>query len=181
VAIADFTDLHRIALGGVSMARRAFYSFHYVPDNWRAAQVRNIGFVEGNQPATDNAWETVKRGGDTAIKKWIDDQLSNRSVVVVLIGSNTAGRKWINYEIEAGWKAGKGVLGVHVHNLKDATSSQASKGTSPFSGIRCGTTILSSVVKVYDPPFTMSTNVYKHINDNLADWIETAIEIRGKY
>ena len=30
------------------MARRVFYSFHYQPDNWRAAMVRNIGSIEGN-------------------------------------------------------------------------------------------------------------------------------------
>ncbi len=39
------------------MARRAFYSFHYKPDNWRAAQVRNMGVIEGNLVASDNDWE----------------------------------------------------------------------------------------------------------------------------
>ena len=43
------------------MARRAFYSFHYIPDNWRASQVRNMGVVDGNKPATDNDWETIKK------------------------------------------------------------------------------------------------------------------------
>ncbi len=32
---------------------RAFYSFHYDPDNWRAAMVRNIGAVEGNKSAPE--------------------------------------------------------------------------------------------------------------------------------
>ena len=32
------------------MARRAFYSFHYKPNNWRAAQVRNIGSIERFNP-----------------------------------------------------------------------------------------------------------------------------------
>ena len=31
--------------------------------------VRNIGTIEGNRPATDNDWETVKNGGDAAIKR----------------------------------------------------------------------------------------------------------------
>ncbi len=43
------------------MARRAFYSFHYIPDNWRASQVRNMGVVDGNKPATDNDWEAIKK------------------------------------------------------------------------------------------------------------------------
>lgn len=43
--------------------RKVFYSFHYKPDNWRASQVRNIGAVEGNKPASDNDWEEVVKGG----------------------------------------------------------------------------------------------------------------------
>ena len=72
------------------MARKVFYSFHYNPDNWRASQVRNIGAIEGNQPAKDNDWETITKGGDKAIEKWIADQMSGRSCVVVLIGAGTA-------------------------------------------------------------------------------------------
>ena len=94
------------------MARRVFYSFHYAPDNWRASQVRNIGTVEGNQPAKDNDWETVTKGGDKAIEDWISDQMDGRSCVVVLIGSGTANRKWINHEIVKAWNDGKGILGV---------------------------------------------------------------------
>src|SRR5947209_3168863 len=101
------------------MARKVFFSFHYKPDNWRASQVRNMGLVEGNVPVSDNDWETVTRGGDNAIKKWIDDQLKGRSCAVVLVGANTAGRKWINYEITESWNSGKGLLGIHIHNLRD--------------------------------------------------------------
>lgn len=72
------------------MARRVFYSFHYMSDNQRAAKVRNMGVVEGNRPATDNDWETITKGGDTAIEKWIDDQLDGKSCTVVLIGASTA-------------------------------------------------------------------------------------------
>ncbi|MDB5870641.1 MAG: hypothetical protein JWQ07_83 [Ramlibacter sp.] len=112
------------------MARRVSYSFHYIPDNWRASQVRSIGAVDGNEPASD--WDTVKKGGDPAIQRWIDGQLNGRSCTVILIGTNTAKRKWIDYEIEASWNAGKGVVGVHIHNLKDQSSSQVAKGSNPF-------------------------------------------------
>lgn len=163
------------------MARRAFYSFHYVPDNWRASQVRNMGVVEGNRPATDNDWEEVKKKGDSAIQKWIDDQLDGKSVAVVLIGSKTAGRKWINYEIKKAWNDKKGVLGIYIHNLKDSDGNQSSKGNNPFDDFSIGKVKLSSIVKAYDPPYSTSTNVYDYIKENLADWIEKAIEIRGKY
>ena len=72
------------------MARRAFFSFHFDADNWRASQVRNIGAIEGNSPASDNDWEAVKKGGNPAIQRWIDDQLAGRGCTIVLIGSATA-------------------------------------------------------------------------------------------
>lgn len=134
------------------MARQIFYSFHYLPDNWRASQVRNMGVVEGNQPASDNDWETVKRGGDAAIQRWIDGQLTGRTCTAVLIGAETAQRKWIDYEIHSSWNSKKGVLGIHVHNLKNADGLQARKGANPFSHIRMkrDNASMSSIVKVYD-------------------------------
>jgi hypothetical protein len=163
------------------MARRVFYSFHYKPDNWRASQVRNIGVVEGNVPVSDNDWEKVTKGGDEAITKWITDQFYNRSCVVVLAGENTAARKWIDYEIIEGWKAGKGIVGICIHNLKDANEKQSSRGRNPFDHLTFGEKKFSSVVKLYDPPYTTSTNVYDHIKKNISAWVEEAVTIRGKY
>lgn len=163
------------------MARRAFYSFHYIPDNWRASQVRNMGVIEGNKPATDNEWEEINKSGDAAIKNWIDDQLYGKSVVIVLIGQNTAGRKWINYEIVSAWDSNKGALGIYVHNLKDASGYQSNKGQNPFDYITLGgtTSKLSSILKVYNPPYYDSKQVYNYIKENLADWIEDSVQIRA--
>ena len=54
---------------------------------------------KGNKPVSDNDWETVTGGGDAAIKKWIKGQVNGKSCAVVLAGSATANRKWINHEI----------------------------------------------------------------------------------
>lgn len=165
------------------MSRKVFYSFHFTPDSWRASQVRNIGIVEGNQPVSDNDWEDVKKGGSDAIQKWINNQLHGRSCTIVLIGKNTAGRKWIKYEIEKSWNDGKGVVGIYVHNLKNANGEQTSKGNNPFDDFtmkRDGKK-LSSIVKVYDPPYSDSTDVYDYIKNNLESWVEEAISIRENY
>lgn len=165
------------------MSRKVFYSFHFTPDSWRASQVRNIGIVEGNQPVSDNDWEDVKKGGNDAIQKWINNQLHERSCTIVLIGKNTAGRKWIKYEIEKSWNDGKGVVGIYVHNLKNANGEQTSKGNNPFDDFtmkRDGKK-LSSIVKVYDPPYSDSTDVYDYIKNNLESWVEEAISIRENY
>ncbi|PZV20887.1 MAG: hypothetical protein DCF12_22065, partial [Snowella sp.] len=114
------------------MVRRAFYSFHYKPDSWRVAQVRNMGIIEGNVPVTDNAWESVKKGGDQAIKNWIDGQMLLKTVIIVLIGENTANRKWINYKIPQAWRKKKGILGIYIHNLKNSCNEQSPKGKNPF-------------------------------------------------
>jgi hypothetical protein len=159
------------------MARKVFYSFHYKPDNWRASQIRNIGVVEGNAPASDNDWEAISRAGDEAIKRWINAQLSGRSCTIVLIGSATAGRKWIGYEIAQSWNDGKGILGIHIHNLKDVNGNQCPKGGNPFSSVSWGNATLASVVPAHDPPYFRSTDVYAHIQDNLESWIEDAIKI----
>ncbi len=120
------------------MARRVFYSFHYKPDSTRAALVRQIGSIEGNRPATDNGWETITKGGATAIKKWIADQMEGKSCSVVLVGSDTADRKWINYEIVESWNDGMGVVGIHIHGLKNLDGKIAAKGKNPFGFITYG-------------------------------------------
>jgi hypothetical protein len=80
-----------------------------------------------------------------------------------------------------GWDAGKGVLSVCIHGLKGADGKTSSKGENPFEHITHGVTgkKLSLIVKVYDPPYTSSTDVYDYIKKNLESWIEKAIEIRG--
>jgi Thoeris protein ThsB, TIR-like domain len=163
------------------VARRVFYSFHYKPDNWRASQIRNMGVVDGNRPCSDNDWETITRGGDDRIRRWIADQMDGKSCTVVLIGTNTAGRKWINYEIIKTWDDHKGVVGVHVHNLQDSDQRQSVKGANPFAHIGYGNTgrMLSSIVRAYDPPYVASRDVYKYINDHLDGWVEEAVTIRN--
>lgn len=165
------------------MARKVFFSFYYKPDNWRASQVRNIGIIEGNPPVSDNTWEEIKKGGDSAIQKWIDGQIDGRSCTIVLIGSDTAGRKWIKYEIEKSWNDKKGLLGIYIHNLKDTDGKQSSKGKNPFDdfNIKKDGEKLSNIVKSYDPPYLTSTYVYDHIKKNLEAWVEEAILIRETY
>jgi hypothetical protein len=165
------------------MARKAFYSFYYKLDNWRASQVRNMGLIEGNLSVSDNDWETISGGGDPAIQKWIDDQIYGKSCTIVLVGNQTANRKWINYEITKSWNDGKGVLGINIHNLKDKNGHATIMGLNPFDFVfmKKDGKPLSEIVKCYDPPFFESTDVYSYISKNLLKWAEEAIEIRGKY
>jgi len=160
--------------------RQVFYSFHYEPDNWRVATVRNIGTIEGNKPAPDNDWETIKKGGNTAIEKWIKEQIKYRSCTVVLIGNKTANRKWINYEISESWNAKMGVVGIYIHGLKNKDGYISNKGNNPFEHVIFKNTgkKLSSIVKCYNPAGSNSKERYAWISRHLSNAVEEAIKIR---
>ncbi|RXR16317.1 molecular chaperone Tir [Flavobacterium amnicola] len=156
--------------------RQVFYSFHYDNDVFRVQQIRNIGALEDNKPVSANDWETVKKGGETSIKKWIDENLNYKSCVVVLVGSETSDRKWVNYEISKAWNDGRAILGIYIHNLKCPNTGKSKQGTNPFDKFQMKNgTKLSSVVKCYNPD---SNDAYNDIATNLENWIEDAIKNR---
>lgn len=165
------------------MKRQVFYSFHYEQDSRRAAQIRNIGVIEGNRPVSDNEWETVKRGGDDAIRRWINSNLEYRSCLIVLIGQHTSERRWVEYEICQAWNKGMGVFGIYIHNIKDPLfckfgySGKSNMGYNPFHKIKFKNGYpLSSVVKCYNPN---SYDAYRDIANNIETWVELAIKQRG--
>ena len=179
------------------MKRQVFFSFRYAYDSWRAGQIRSMGKVSSSSTFSDNDWESIKEETDSKIEKWIDDQLEMRSCLVLLIGQYTYNRKWIEKEIYKAWKAGKGIVAIHIHGLKDAAGEQCDKGKNPLECFCIDKTFnyivknsspadkneinLAEVVKTYDPPYKTSKYVYEYIEENIADWIEEAIELRNKY
>jgi hypothetical protein len=148
------------------MARRVFFSFHYQRDIWRINQIRNIGEIVGASAAgfhDASLWEEAKKKGDAAIKAMIDEGLKNTSVTVVCIGSATAGRNYINYEINRSIARGNGLLGLQIHDLKDKNGRVDAVGEIP-----------TLLVKIGAP-------IYKYVNhDKLKQRIEEAALASGK-
>lgn len=163
------------------MAKRCFYSFYFKEDARRASQVRQIGALEGNAPVSDNDWEKVAGGGDPGIERWIKSQMKGRSCTVILAGSNTAGRKWINYEMSESWNAGMGVVVIRIHGLKDPQKGTSTMGGNPLEHVTFtqGGKKLSSVAKCYNPKGNTSQEKYAWISDHLANAVEEAIRIRN--
>ena len=162
--------------------RQVFFSFHYSADNWRASQVRNMGKVDASSTFSDNDWEEVRLKTDKAIKEWINSQMAKRSCLVVLIGSNTSGRKWINYEIEKAYELSKGIVGIYINKLQDSDGNQSSRGFNPFYNLyTLDNKRLSQFVTAYDPPSTTSQGAYANIRDNMESLIENAIAKKGTY
>jgi len=156
--------------------RQIFFSFHFDNDVMRVQQVRNIGALEGNTPVSANDWEEVKKKGDAAIKKWIADHMNYRSCVIVLVGEKTAARPWVKHEIQKAWEDGKGVFGIHIHNLKDPKTGTCSKGTNPFDQFTFKKGDKVYTIKCHNPK---SDDAYNDIANNIGDWIEAAIEQRA--
>ena len=158
------------------MAMKCFLSFHYKPDNWRVSQVREMGTLD-EQPLLDgNKWEEIKKKGDAAIEKWIDDNMKGRKCLIVLVGEKTSGRRWVKYEIKKAWQSGMGLVAIHIHNLQDKNKAQSAKGSNPFTGLTVDGKAV--VGKVYDPPYTQSKSVYAHISGNIDAWVKEAIDAR---
>ncbi len=163
------------------MARKVFFSFHYKRDVRRVAQVRNSWVVRpdgDSQPFLDKAeWETIKRSGDTAVKSWIEKQLTGTSVLVVLIGLETYDREWVRYEIKRAYELKKGILGIYIHNIKDPSVGTDTKGKNPLDywGVGEGAQRVT---------FSKMYKTYDWVNDdgynNLPKWIEEAAKAVGR-
>ncbi len=157
---------------------QVFYSFHFDNDVFRVQQIRNIGVIEGNEPVSKNDWEQARKtpGG---IEKWIDETMKYKTCVVVLIGSETAHRPWVQYEISKGWNDGKGIVGIYIHNLKDPRSSstppyygKCTQGLDPFAQIKLQNGLtLANYVTSYNPN---ASDAYNDIAQNLTSWISNA-------
>lgn len=163
------------------MIRKIFFSFHYSRDAVRAGQVRNSNVVRNKSIETSDfidsaTWESVKRGGDDAIKRWINDQLKGTSVTVVLIGAKTAEREWVKYEIDKSIEKGNGLLGIYIHQCPLFDGSTDVKGQNPFENLyfeRNGARqYLSEVYSTYDW-------IDDNGRENLGSWIEQAAQDAG--
>jgi hypothetical protein len=120
-------------------------------------------------------WTKLKRAGDFAIQRWLEQQLKGRSCTVVLIGGDTASRPWVLYEIKRSWELGLGLFGVRVHQLNDASGQPGVAGANPFEQPKAGLGELGPSVPVFEPEASDSKLAYRYIVDHLAQWAEQAL------
>ncbi len=141
-------------------------------------QIRNSNIVRRESDEAnffDNSlWEPAKLNGDRAIQALIDAGLKRSSVTAVLVGAETYGRQWVNYEIEESWKRGNKLLGIYIHNLRDSTQRTDVKGRNPFEYFTINGTQLSQYVPMHD---WIQEDGY----NNFGRWIESSPEYPGRY
>lgn len=165
------------------MTRRVFFSFHYDRDIWRVSRVRNSNVIqssdfEGEGFIDSVSWEQLKRKGEDAIKEWINKELTNTSVTVVLIGAKTSTRDWVEYEIKQSINGTKGLLGVRIHDISDENENTDSPGRNPLHDhsipLKNGT---SQTASTYYNTYNWVTD---NGRDNIGDWIEEAASLAGR-
>ena len=164
------------------MARVAFFSYHYDRDIWRVNIVRNGWIAHADRDTAGyydgSLWEEAKRKGDGAIQRLIDEGLNGCSVTSVLLGAQTDGRKWVDYEIEESHKAGMGLLAIRIHGLRDAHGRTDVAGSNPFDRWRVNHsdgkhTYFNQLYRTYDYVVGDGYN-------NIGDWIELAAREAGR-
>jgi hypothetical protein len=118
------------------MARRVFFSFHYVPDVQRAQVVRNSWVTKQDREDAGffdaSVFEATKLRGDDKLKAFLDQGLSGTSVTAVLFGSDTASRRWVRYELLRSFVQGKGILAIDVHSIPDFERRTTNRGPNPL-------------------------------------------------
>lgn len=157
--------------------RQVFFSFEYSKDAWRAAQIRNICLGSYYVVTTDRDWEEVRIKSVDAIKEWIDERIAKCDCVVVLIGTTTAYRKWVLYEIEKACELNKGIVGIYVHKIRNIVGDRTGKGKNPFEEVLTDKgEKLSDYVVCYDSPRLSSEGVCEDIAEKLGELVERAVK-----
>lgn len=163
------------------MARKIFFSFHYERDVWRAGQIRNSWVTKSDREMAgfwdSVAWEEVKKKGEDAIHRWIDNQLNGTSVTVVLIGAETNSRPYVDYEIQQSSKIGNGLLAIYINNMKNQFGMTDTKGQNPFD-------FWHKTINGQQVHFNRLYSTYDWVldrgYDNLGPWVEKAAKDAGR-
>ena len=144
--------------------RSVFFSFEN-GDFSRAAVVRESWITERKEAAgfidTEDFVELIKQG-EAVVKAWIDEQLEETSVTVVLVGKDTCNSEWVKYAVEKSMQNNKGLLGIDVSKIKDLQGKKSE---------RCG-----KIPEGY-PFYLWNKDDGK---ENIGRWIETAAKVAGR-
>lgn len=114
--------------------RRCFFIFDYEHDLEEVRRIAELDLVKAESAAgfTDTSqWSQAKARGVEEVKQQIDEALVGTTCSVVFIGPRTANLGYVQYAIERSLHRGNGLLGVHLHLLKNPMASSGERGPIP--------------------------------------------------
>jgi hypothetical protein len=117
------------------MTRKVFFSFHYLNDVQRSQVVKKSQFLKDKELAgffDGSAMEEAKKKDAASLRKFLRDEMAGSSVVCVLVGEDTANRRWVRFEILQGLIEQKGIVGVRVHTIAGFDKKSSKAGPNPF-------------------------------------------------
>lgn len=154
--------------------RRVYLIYHHEGDQWRAAQVRNVLASASDMqiPRYDLAeWEELRRGGEQAISEYIDAEMRDASVAILLVGGQTSRRRWIDYEIVRSHEQGLGLFAIDVGGIPDRNGMTTMSGVNPLE-------LWQGDVDGVRRPMSDIYRTYNWVEDdgfkNLERWVEAA-------
>jgi hypothetical protein len=119
----------------LKVARYIFFSFSYEDvKNFKVNVVRNSWLLNNNEDTfiDGSIWETQKSKNPNVIKKLIDDGMHRTSVTAILIGENTANRRWVNYELVKSFERRNGILAININRIRGKNQYISAKGQNPL-------------------------------------------------
>jgi hypothetical protein len=130
-----------------AVKRKAYFAFHF-DDVMRVNVVRNAWKItHPDAPLArsfydSSIWERRRLEGDDTLKRLMREGVQYTSAVCVLIGADTWSRRWVRYEIARAIIDGRGLLAVHLNNIRHLLTKVAHRprrGRGNNRGIRCRT------------------------------------------
>jgi len=135
------------------VARKTFFSFHYHADVQRSFVVKNSQVVKDRADAgffDGSAFERAKNENPEALKRFLRSEMEGSSVVCVLVGAETAARRWVRFELLQALWDGRGLVGVRIHTIGDWDKQPSKAGVSPFDLL--GVYIKGNQMKLIERP-----------------------------
>jgi hypothetical protein len=124
----------------MTAAMDVYLAFDPLRDKGRAKDVATALEVGGcrvhavwDEDLSNSLLGTGKSSRDT--KSRIRSELKGRGVTMVLIGRDTAAKRWIQFAIRESLKRGHALVGVYVHGMPDEHGAMDLQGKNPLDRV----------------------------------------------
>jgi hypothetical protein len=133
-------------LGGMPtiQKRKAYFAFHF-DDIMRVNNVRQAWKIDHPDAPLmrsfydSSLWEKRQIEGPESLKNLIREGVEYTSAVCVLVGSDTWSRRWVRYEIARAVIDERGLLAVHLNNIRHHVRRQPDAcGRNPLTFMAVG-------------------------------------------
>jgi hypothetical protein len=124
-----FTLASLLGTQAKAQKRKVYFAFHFA-DIMRVNNVRQAWKIDHpDAPAMrsfydSSLWEKRQLEGPESVKNLIRGGVEYTSAVCVLVGSDTWARRWVRYEIARAVIDNRGLLAVHLNNIRHHVSRQ---------------------------------------------------------